>query len=167
LNSMGITLVHIGQYNKAMTVYEKALEFYRNKKLTTEATRLRANVAELLLISHQYSQAESVATEVKYAMNELPYKIIMQYLITCSLYLRGLTDKGKESALDLLALFESFDVSQNIEWSLDDLKAVIFSSSLSDKVRSLLLSLIEVMGNEITEKDEKNKQLQTIKELLR
>ena len=141
---------------------------YENRKLTTEATKIRANIAELLLISHKYSAGETVATEVKYAINELQYEMIMQYLITCSFYLRGLTDKGKESALDLLALFDSYEAGQKkIGWSFDDLKELISSSSLSDKVRSLLLSLIDLMGNEITENDEKKKQLQAIKVLLR
>ncbi|MGB8936927.1 MAG: hypothetical protein WCC17_17695 [Candidatus Nitrosopolaris sp.] len=89
----------------------------------------------------------------------------MQYLITCCLYLRGLPDKGKESGLDVLALFESIDPKKT-DWSFEVLKQMIYCSSLADKPRSLLLSLIDLIGNEITEKDEKNKQLQTIKKLL-
>jgi hypothetical protein len=116
-------------------------------------------VLETLLLSGKYAESESVAKKARDMTNDQSYKVISDYLIVCSLYLRGLTDAGRQAALELLNYCESNIIDHDSNWSFEELRKTIYRSSLVEGSKTILISLRDTVKNYITRQVQTNEQV--------
>jgi tetratricopeptide (TPR) repeat protein len=138
-HNKGTALDELGKYNEAIACYDKAIE------INPDSLDIKANLAEALLISKDYSKSERLAKEVIDKTDDKILVYIMRLLIVCSLYVRGSMDEGRKETLDLLNYFESIPIDSEYDWSFDNLKEMInYDSRLSKDEKEILSLLISL-----------------------
>jgi tetratricopeptide (TPR) repeat protein len=137
-------------YNDAFLDNQKATEYF-NRAILIDPSSLLAmtNLAEILLITDNYSASTKMSIKVKDSGDEY-YGFVARLLLITSLYLQSAYERAASTTLDFLNYFESLPSTYKIKWNFNSLSKKIQRESKNVEVRELLLKLLSL--KDFTEK---------------
>jgi tetratricopeptide (TPR) repeat protein len=141
--SRGVAYRELKQYAKEQEDYKKALE------LDPKHILALLNFSESYIITKNYVGAHATAEKALNIAEESKDLIISHFLMVCSSLFQN---KNGDARSQLNSLFSYLETIKDwtLEWDFSDIKQAIESSDVDEDTKSLMLSLIELLGNKIT-----------------
>ena len=138
----GLAYYDLKQYEKEQEDYEMALEFDPN------------HVGAMLNLSESYitkksTNAHEIAEKALNIAEESEDIIISHFLMVCSSLLQNKKEDAKNQLNRLIDHLETIK-DWTLIWDFSDIKQAIESSDVDKNVKSLMLSLIELLENKIS-----------------
>ena len=139
----GIAYRELKQYEKEQENYKKTLELDPNH------ISAMLNISESYIITKNYSDAHETAASALNTAEERKGTILSHFLMFCSLLFQNKKEDAKSQLNRLIDYLETIR-DWTLTWDFSDIKQAIESSDLEEKVKSLMLSLTELLENKIT-----------------
>jgi tetratricopeptide (TPR) repeat protein len=155
-SNMGVAFSYRKKYADALVCYKKSM------KIDPEFIGVKLNLADLYLKTQCLDKAINLAKE---ALNETKISIdqilAMKFVSIASLFLQDKEIKALNELKAFLAYYRSLskDYEQNQEYSHDK-DFIKQNKKLNERIRALLLKLIDILESPKTEGDKKIKELE-------
>jgi tetratricopeptide (TPR) repeat protein len=147
--SRAIAYRKLKQYEKEQEDYKRALEFDPNH------IHVMQNFSELYILTKNYEGAQEMAKRTLNIAEEDNDIIISHFLMVCSSLLQNKKEDAKNQLNRLMDYRETIK-DWTLTWDFSDIKQAIESSDADENVKSLMLSLVELLENKITLDEFKN-----------
>jgi tetratricopeptide (TPR) repeat protein len=136
----GVAYYKLKQYEKEEEDYKKALELNQN------AVFAMLNLSELYIITKNYAGAHEMAERALNVAEGSEDIIISHFLIVCSSLFQNKNEDAK-SQLNILIDYLEKIKDWTLKWDFPDIASAIESSDVEENLKSLILSLIELLEN--------------------
>ena len=148
-NNRGLCYRKLKQYEKEQEDYEKALELDPNYVFVMQ------NYSELNIIIKNYVSAFEMAEKSHTIAKKSDDIVISHFLMVCPSLFQNKKEDAKSQLNRLINYLETIN-DWTLTWDFSDIKQAIESSDVDENVKSLMLSLIELLENKITLDEFKN-----------
>ena len=139
----GVAYRKLKQHEKEQEDYKKALELDPNYVGTM------LNFSESYIITKNYESAHAIAEKALNIVEGSEDIIMSHFLMFCSSLFQNKKEDAKSQLNRLVDHLEKIKDWMR-EWDFSDIKQAIESSELDEEPKTLMLLLIELLGNKIT-----------------